>query len=285
MPIIRLVAHLFNGRWGVQTDENGLYFHRARYYNPQLRRFINQDTVLGSITAPASLNRFAYANGNPVSGIDPFGLMYVNLNPNTAGPNSAATFFNIASNALSVVGGGIQMVAGALLADTGVGAPVGIYLIINGAASAGSGAINLTSMAMGGASSLNTSGIAGYAGSMYQTYTGVSNPTIDATASAVDLGLSAAMTGIPFTKSPNFYSSAVNAAGSEAAAAIAIGDSNTAYQQYTSLQTVAKFQFSTSAAANGVAVLGGAASIYGIGQSMTSNNSSQPPMVQFVLPK
>jgi RHS repeat-associated protein len=74
---------LFNGRWGVQTDSNGLYYHRARYYHPQLRRFLNQDTVLGSITTPASLNRFAYANGEPISGIDPFGTMYMNVDPNS----------------------------------------------------------------------------------------------------------------------------------------------------------------------------------------------------------
>ncbi len=66
---------LFNGRWGVQTDANGLYYHRARYYHPSLRRFLNQDVMLGSITNGASMNRFAYANGNPVSMIDPFGLM------------------------------------------------------------------------------------------------------------------------------------------------------------------------------------------------------------------
>jgi hypothetical protein len=47
----------------------------ARYYHPQLRRFLNQDTVLGSIGTSASMNRFAYANGNPISGIDPFGMM------------------------------------------------------------------------------------------------------------------------------------------------------------------------------------------------------------------
>jgi RHS repeat-associated protein len=66
---------LFNGRWGVQTDSNGLYHHRARYYHPQLRRFLNQDTVLGGIGDSGSMNRFAYTNGNPVSLIDPFGLM------------------------------------------------------------------------------------------------------------------------------------------------------------------------------------------------------------------
>lgn len=76
---------LFNGRWGVQTDSNGLYQLRARYYHPALRRFLNQDTVLGSIGSSASLNRFAYANGNPVSLIDPFGLMAGDA------PNSTAT--------------------------------------------------------------------------------------------------------------------------------------------------------------------------------------------------
>jgi RHS repeat-associated protein len=65
---------LFNGIYGVQTDANGLTYHRARYYHPGLRRFLNQDTVLGDIGGSASLNRFAYANGCPVSLIDPFGL-------------------------------------------------------------------------------------------------------------------------------------------------------------------------------------------------------------------
>ena len=65
---------LFNGKWGVQTDASGIYYHRARYYHPELRRFLNQDTVLGSIGTHAGMNRFAYTNGNPVTGIDPFGL-------------------------------------------------------------------------------------------------------------------------------------------------------------------------------------------------------------------
>ncbi|MBX7210391.1 MAG: hypothetical protein K1X78_18920 [Verrucomicrobiaceae bacterium] len=65
---------LFCARHGVMTDPNGLYQMRARYYHPTLRRFINQDVLLGDITTGVGLNRFAYANGNPVSLIDPFGL-------------------------------------------------------------------------------------------------------------------------------------------------------------------------------------------------------------------
>ena len=61
---------LFNGRYGVQTDPNGLLYMRARYYNPYLCRFISADpSGFGG-----GLNHFAYANGNPVSLIDPFGL-------------------------------------------------------------------------------------------------------------------------------------------------------------------------------------------------------------------
>ena len=39
-----------------------------------MRRFINADVVAGEISNAITLNRFAYANGNPVSYVDPFGL-------------------------------------------------------------------------------------------------------------------------------------------------------------------------------------------------------------------
>ncbi len=61
---------LFNGRWGVQTDANGLLYMRARYYNPLICRFINADPAGFS----GGLNWYAYAAGNPVDLLDPFGL-------------------------------------------------------------------------------------------------------------------------------------------------------------------------------------------------------------------
>ena len=68
------VMFLYNGEYGVATDENGLYYMRARYYSPEIKRFINQDVVIGSVTDSPSMNRYAYVQGNPISYIDPFGL-------------------------------------------------------------------------------------------------------------------------------------------------------------------------------------------------------------------
>ena len=67
----------YNGRDGVITESNGLIYMRARYYSPEMKRFINADVVAGEISNAVTLNRFAYANGNPVSHIDPFGLASV----------------------------------------------------------------------------------------------------------------------------------------------------------------------------------------------------------------
>ena len=43
------VRFLYNGQAGVETDENGLYYMRARYYNTDIKRFINRDIIDGNI--------------------------------------------------------------------------------------------------------------------------------------------------------------------------------------------------------------------------------------------
>ena len=52
-----------------------MLYMRARYYSPTLCRFINADVLVGSVDESATLNRYAYANGNPVMNVDPLGLM------------------------------------------------------------------------------------------------------------------------------------------------------------------------------------------------------------------
>ena len=68
------IRFLYNGQLGVVTDDSGLYYMRSRYYNPEIKRFINQDILTGNIGNSASLNRYSYVEGNPVSYTDPFGL-------------------------------------------------------------------------------------------------------------------------------------------------------------------------------------------------------------------
>ena len=65
---------LFQGKYGVETEANGLYYMRTRYYNTDIKRFISRDIVAGSIADSNSLNRYSYVEGNPISKTDPFGL-------------------------------------------------------------------------------------------------------------------------------------------------------------------------------------------------------------------
>jgi RHS repeat-associated protein len=54
-----------------EHDANGLYYYRARYYDPVLKRFISEDPIG---LQGGSLSFYAYVNGNPVSWTDPEGL-------------------------------------------------------------------------------------------------------------------------------------------------------------------------------------------------------------------
>ena len=59
---------------GQEHDEKtGLIYFGARYYDPDLPRFINQDSYLGKIITPPSLNRYTYAYHNPTIYYDPNG--------------------------------------------------------------------------------------------------------------------------------------------------------------------------------------------------------------------
>lgn len=61
------------GFTGEPRDATGLSYLRARYYDPSLGRFTSRDSWAGLTVQPASLNRFAYANNNPSTLVDPSG--------------------------------------------------------------------------------------------------------------------------------------------------------------------------------------------------------------------
>ncbi|NLD37093.1 MAG: RHS repeat-associated core domain-containing protein [Desulfatiglans sp.] len=58
------------GQYGVMSESNGLYYMRARYYDPTLGRFISEDPLgFGA----GDVNLYVYVNNNPVLLIDPSG--------------------------------------------------------------------------------------------------------------------------------------------------------------------------------------------------------------------
>ena len=73
---------------------------RQRYYNPEIKRFINQDIITGSIGNSQSLNRYCYVQGNPVSMTDPFGLFPLAFN----GKELLHAFLNVAGMAPGILG-------------------------------------------------------------------------------------------------------------------------------------------------------------------------------------
>jgi len=80
---------------GRENDNTGLYYYRARYYSPELQRFISEDPILGPMNSscsgpngspklnwlvptllndPKNFNSYLYVGNNPVNYTDPKGL-------------------------------------------------------------------------------------------------------------------------------------------------------------------------------------------------------------------
>ncbi len=68
------VAYKYTGK--ERDGSTGLYFYEARYYDAALGRFISADTIVPSATAPQTLNRYTYANNNPILYTDPSGHFF-----------------------------------------------------------------------------------------------------------------------------------------------------------------------------------------------------------------
>lgn len=64
---------LFNGQWGVMTDAPGLICMQARFYSIAYHRFLSEDPT----GFAGGSNWYAFANGDPINMMDPFGLAAV----------------------------------------------------------------------------------------------------------------------------------------------------------------------------------------------------------------
>ena len=62
---------------GEQRDtETNNYYLRARYYSPNIARFLSYDSYNGKVINPLSQNHYLYAGGNPVMYVDPSGHFF-----------------------------------------------------------------------------------------------------------------------------------------------------------------------------------------------------------------
>ncbi len=68
------VKHKFTGQ--ELDDETGLYYYGARYYDPQLGRFISADSIVQAPFDPQTLNRYSYCRNNPIIYSDPSGHFF-----------------------------------------------------------------------------------------------------------------------------------------------------------------------------------------------------------------
>jgi RHS repeat-associated protein len=53
-----------------KDNETNLYYFKARFYDPETGRFLNQDAYLGDVNTPPSLHRYLYAYSNPTVYVD-----------------------------------------------------------------------------------------------------------------------------------------------------------------------------------------------------------------------
>jgi RHS repeat-associated protein len=58
---------------GQRLDSTGLLFYNARYYDPQIGKFISSDTIVPNAANPQTYNRYGYAYNNPLKYTDATG--------------------------------------------------------------------------------------------------------------------------------------------------------------------------------------------------------------------
>jgi RHS repeat-associated protein len=108
------VSRRFTGQ--VFDNETGLYYYNARYYDPELGRFIQADPRIQDLANPQSYNRYSYCINDPLRYTDPTGLDYWG--------DVGGMFLGYYDAGASVVHGTVFMVAHPVVTAQGVATAV-----------------------------------------------------------------------------------------------------------------------------------------------------------------
>jgi RHS repeat-associated protein len=79
------IDHIFGFTGRERDDESGLYFYRARYYDPAIGQFVSEDPI-GFEAGDANLHR--YVGNGPTNSVDPSGLTQTSYTVTPIGPRT-----------------------------------------------------------------------------------------------------------------------------------------------------------------------------------------------------
>ncbi|EMK01241.1 RHS repeat-associated core domain-containing protein [Leptospira sp. B5-022] len=129
-----------------EDRETGLYYYKARYYDPILGRFLQADSVIDG-SRPTGMDLYAYAEGNPISYTDPSGHSILSswLSSNGLGFLNFSLTLSSAMLILNPVGA-IGTALGGVIAGGAAGSAAAM---IAGATLLGAGAIGAGGAAIG----------------------------------------------------------------------------------------------------------------------------------------
>ncbi len=127
-----------------------LYYYGARYYDPELGRFIQPDTIVPYPDDPQSFNRYSYCRNNPITYIDPTGH----------------AFWDSFKKWIGNIVGAIAGIAATIMSGGNVLAGFQVYSFASGMINAGIGAFSGDWSGVG-------AGIGGMVGSVFGWQAGV----------------------------------------------------------------------------------------------------------------
>jgi len=126
-----LTKNPFRYRGYYYDEETGFYYLNARYYDPQMRRFISADDMayLGADGSITGFNLFAYCDNNPINGFDNEGTLSqkncIKLAVGAAFLVGAIALTVATGGGAAVVAVGVAKVVGSVAFSTAVGAGIG----------------------------------------------------------------------------------------------------------------------------------------------------------------